>query len=288
MTSDIVETARAKINLALHVTGQRPDGYHLIESLVTFAESGDRLIFHDADDWRFTLSGPFASDLSRENLVLLARDCLRETASRLGHATPPVAIHLEKILPVASGLGGGSADAAACLRGLSRIWNLPGTTQDLADIAISLGADVPMCLSSRPLVASGIGDRIVPLETLPSLAVVLVNPGTAIATPDVFVRLPNKNNPSMTVPKARTTDELVMELQVLRNDLQAPAQSIAPIIADVMDAISGSGALLTRMSGSGATCFGLYSDAQKANQAAETLRTAHPSWYVCASITGPG
>lgn len=288
MTSDIVETARAKINLALHVTGQRPDGYHLIESLVTFAETGDRLTFHDADDWRFTLSGPFASDLSRENLVLLARDSLREAALRLGHATPPVAIHLEKNLPVASGLGGGSADAAACLRGLSRIWNLPGTTQDLADIAISLGADVPMCLSSRPLVAAGIGDRIVPLETLPPLAIVLVNPGTAIATPVVFGGLPNKNNPAMTVPKARTTGELVMELQVLRNDLQAPAQSIAPIIADVIDAISGSGALLARMSGSGATCFGLYSDDQKANQAAETLRTAHPSWYVCASTTGPG
>lgn len=286
--ADIVETARAKINLALHVTGQRDDGYHLIESLVTFAETSDRLTFGPDEDWRFTLSGPFSGDLSPDNLVLRARDSLREAASSSGYATPPVSIHLEKNLPVAAGLGGGSADAAACLRGLSRLWKLSGSSPDLNGIALGLGADVPMCLISRPLVACGIGDKIKRLETLPSLAMVLVNPRVAISTPDVFGMLRHKNNSPMAVPQTRTTTALVRELHALRNDLQAPAETTAPAITDVVEAILNSGALLARMSGSGATCFGLYPDMGKAAMAADSLRAAHPAWYVCASTTNAG
>lgn len=278
--AQIIETARAKINLALHVTGRRGDGYHLIESLVTFADLADHLTFDPDSDWRFTQSGPFAADLAEDDLVLRARDALRAAASSRAYATPPVAIHLEKNIPVAAGLGGGSADAAACLRGLSRLWTLPEQSLPMEGIALELGADVPMCLISRPLVASGIGEDITRLPTLPALAVVLVNPRVAISTPEVFGKLQNRENPSMVVPRAIAADALAGELRHLRNDLQAPAESIAPVIAEVIDAIAKTGAQLARMSGSGATCFGLYTDTETATKAAESLRAAHPTWYV--------
>ncbi len=286
--AEIVETARAKINLALHVTGQRDDGYHLIESLAVFADTGDRLTFRPASEACFTLSGPFAGNLSADNLALRARDALQQAARSSGHATPPVAIHLEKNLPVAAGLGGGSADAAACLRGLSRLWDLPRPLPDLDGIALKLGADVPMCMVSRPLVASGIGEKITRLNAFPPLALVLVNPGIAVSTPEVFGRLANKQNPSMRAPRVGTAAALAEALGSLRNDLQAPAESIAPLIADVRKAISATGALLTRMSGSGASCFGLYPDMEKAKEAADSLRATHSTWYVCATMTGPG
>lgn len=286
--AQIIETARAKINLALHVTGRRDDGYHLIESLVTFADLADHLTFDPDGDWRFTQSGPFATDLAEDDLVLRASDKLRAAASSRGYATPPVAIHLEKNIPVAAGLGGGSADAAACLRGLWRLWNLPDQSLPLEHIALELGADVPMCLISRPLVASGIGEKITRLNALPSLAAVLVNPRVAISTPAVFGKLQNRDNPSMAVPRAVAADALAKELRHLRNDLQAPAESIAPVIADVIHAIARTGAQLARMSGSGATCFGLYPDAATAGKAAESLRTAHPTWYVKLCRTDAG
>ncbi|MCR9138795.1 MAG: 4-(cytidine 5'-diphospho)-2-C-methyl-D-erythritol kinase [Alphaproteobacteria bacterium] len=281
----ILETARAKINLALHVTGQREDGYHLIESLVTFADLGDQLSFSPDQDWRFSQSGPFAGDLTADNLVLRARDKLRDAAMSMGIEIPPVAIHLEKNLPVAAGLGGGSADAAACLRGLLRFWNLSETSLPFADLALELGADVPMCLMSQPLVASGIGEKVTRLTTLPALSMVLVNPRVAISTPEVFGQLQRKDNPSMTVPQARSTDALARELQQLRNDLQAPAASIAPVVTDVIGTLSKTGALLTRMSGSGATCFGVYPDRNAASSAAGSLRALHPAWYVEACTT---
>lgn len=278
--AQITETARAKINLALHVTGRRDDGYHLIESLVTFADLEDHLTFDADSAWRFTQSGPFAAELTDDDLVLRARDHLRAAASSRGYATPPVAIHLEKNIPVAAGLGGGSADAAACLRGLSRLWTLPEQSMPMESIALELGADVPMCLISRPLVASGIGEIITRLDTLPSLAMVLVNPRVAVSTPQVFGKLQNRDNPPMAVPRAVAADALAQDLRRLRNDLQAPAESIVPVIADVIDALSKTGAQLARMSGSGATCFGLYPDAETAGKAAQSLRIAHPTWYV--------
>lgn len=286
--ADILETAHAKINLALHVTGQREDGYHLLESLVTFTDLGDQLTFTPDQDWHFSQSGPFAGDLTADNLVLRARDKLRDAAASLGIKTSPVAIHLEKNLPVAAGLGGGSADAAACLRGLSRFWDLSGTSLSLAGMALELGADVPMCLISRPLVASGIGEKMKRVTTLPALSLLLVNPGVAISTPEVFNQLQRKDNPSMTVPKACTAGELTLELQLLRNDLQAPAEFIAPVVADVVDALSITGALLTRMSGSGATCFGIYPDWNAASRAADSLRASHAAWYIKACTTEAG
>jgi 4-diphosphocytidyl-2-C-methyl-D-erythritol kinase len=288
--ADIVETAWAKINLALHVTGQRTDGYHLLESLVTFAEVGDRLSFQHSIDDRFTISGPFAGDLTPtfDNMVLRARDALRDAAIASGFEAPPVAIHLEKHLPVASGIGGGSADAAACMRGLLRCWNVPAAELDLDAIAAGLGADVSMCLVSRPLFAAGIGEKTKRIEAMPAMEIVLVNPRVAISTPEVFGRLQNKNNPAMAIPRAGVTEDLAMALGELRNDLEAPATALAPIIAKATDALSHTDALLVRMSGSGATIFGLFGNVQRAESAAKSIRAAYPAWYVCASTTLPG
>ncbi len=283
---DIVEFAPAKINLALHVIGQRADGYHLIDSIVAFAQAGDRLIVSAASTDTFSIEGPFAGALAAEsdNLVLRARDAMRATVS----TTDPVSILLEKNLPVAAGIGGGSADAAACLRALRRLWSLPLSDRELSAIAIGLGADVPMCLRSRPLVAMGIGDIIEPVSAMPAMPAVLVNPNLALSTPEVFRHLAHKNNTGIPRPAADTADGWITALQTLRNDLQAPAEALQPAISDCCSILSDSGALLARMSGSGATCFGLYADGQKAAEAAESIRMAHPAWYVCATATLPG
>ncbi len=190
----IVETAPAKINLALHVTGRRDDGYHLLDSLVTFAEDGDELSFEASDSDSFRITGRFGAGLSTDdNLVLKARDLLRAALHDHGQPYGPVSILLDKSLPIASGIGGGSADAAATLRGLLRLWKatLPGET--LQQIALTLGADVPMCLASTPLRARGIGDA---LETvsMPAVPMVLVNPLTPVSTPEIFRRLARRDN----------------------------------------------------------------------------------------------
>jgi len=285
--ADIVETAWAKINLALHVVGRRADGFHRIESIVTFAETGDRLYFDAARTDRFTLSGPFADGLScgADNLVARARDALRAAAT---DGAPPVAIHLEKNLPIAAGVGGGSADAAACLRGLMRLWNRPAGDDTVAELAARLGADVPMCLISRPLFAEGIGERTRRIDTMPAMAIVLVNPGVAVSTPQVFATLRNKHNPPVASDHRGGVNDWVRAIKALRNDLQAPAETLAPSIAAAGDALADTDALLVRMSGSGATCFGLYGSSQEARRAADAIRAAHPAWYVCATTTRPG
>jgi 4-diphosphocytidyl-2-C-methyl-D-erythritol kinase len=195
----VVEAAPAKLNLALHVTGLREDGYHELESLVTFCRDAcDRIRVENADSDRFSLSGSMAAKIEGgDNLALRARDWLRE--KRLSDASP-VAVHLEKTLPVSSGIGGGSADAAATLRGLCRLWSIEIDTLSMDQLAFDLGADVPMCLKSRPALASGIGERLTRVPAMPEFAVVLVNPGLPVSTPAVFRVLPNKQNP--TLPRA--------------------------------------------------------------------------------------
>ncbi len=283
---EIVETARAKINLALHVTGRRPDGYHLLESIVTFTETGDRLTVSRAASDTFSMTGPFAAGLpdGADNLVLRARDALRAATSVADH----VAIHLDKRLPVASGIGGGSADAAACLRALSRLWDRPVDKRRLADIGIRLGADVPMCLESRPLLARGIGEDLTRIRDMPPLPLVLVNPLVEISTPAVFDRLHNRENPPIRLPEAETFDGWVDGLRSLRNDLQAPAETILPVIADIQRVLRDNGALLARMSGSGATCFGIYADETAARAAAGRILSDQPSWYVVATSSLSG
>ena len=287
----IAVDARAKINLALHVTGRRGDGYHLLDTLVTFATFGDRLTFAEADADRFTLSGRFADAVprgdepDRGNLVLKARNLLREYAKAEGLSPTPVHIHLEKQLPPASGIGGGSADAAATLRGLARLWRLPGEMP--ASLALSLGADVPMCLAGKPLFARGIGDAITPAIGFPRLFLVLVNPLHQVSTPEVFRALEHRDNPPILSDAAmpQQAEDWLDLIKSARNDLQFPASRIAPVIFAVTDALAATGAELVRMSGSGATCFGLYPDLASAEIAARNLAAAYPDWFVVATTT---
>lgn len=289
----LAEAAPAKINLALHVVGRRADGYHLLDMLVTFTRFGDRVGVAPAEADRFRLSGRFAPQLrdapATSNLVLAARDLLRAALQHRGKAAPPVHLHLEKNLPVASGIGGGSADAAATLRALLRHWGASFTAADLADLALQLGADVPMCLSSRPLVARGIGEQLTMLDALPSFPIVLVNPLVGVSTPDIFRRLATKENPRLAPPAALTDAAAwLAAMQSMRNDLEEPARAICPEIDAVRTELIRTGARLIRMSGSGATCFGLYDTADAAHRAAAVLESARPDWFVVATESYDG
>jgi 4-diphosphocytidyl-2-C-methyl-D-erythritol kinase len=263
--------APAKINLTLHVTGQRDDGYHLLDSLVVFADVGDRLRMTAADDLTLTVTGPRVGELpdSDDNLVL--------RAARIMGARGGAAITLEKRLPVASGIGGGSSDAAAALRGLSQLWGL-GLPGDLS----ALGADVTVCLHGRPCRMTGIGDRLTDVA-LPPLWAVLVNPGVALSTPAVFAALDRRDNPGMPDPLPEWPDAAALTgwLAEQRNDLEAPACALAPEIRAVLAALSATdGCALARMSGSGATCFGLYPAQQVAIVAGRAIARANPGYWV--------
>ena len=293
----VTEFAPAKINLALHAVGQRADGYHLLDSIVTFtadaddatagAPAGDRLGFTLSKKDAFSISGRFGEGLSpdpdaaQQNLVLKARDILRIALDAKGIAAPPVAIHLQKNLPIASGIGGGSADAAATLRGLLRLWDAQISEPELSALALSLGADVPMCLKSRPLAARGIGEDITMLDTMPSFAIVLGNPLRGVSTPDIFRRLTEKNNPAIPA----LTGDWQADLSALRNDLEPPARSLVSEIGELSELIAAEGAWLARMSGSGATYFGLFETSAKAVNAANSLQSKRPDWYFTAART---
>ncbi|NUS71243.1 MAG: 4-(cytidine 5'-diphospho)-2-C-methyl-D-erythritol kinase [Ensifer adhaerens] len=288
----LTRAAPAKINLALHVVGQRADGHHLLESLVTFADRGDRIGLSLADADRFTVSGAFAAALPMDagaggNLVLKARDLLRDELRALNpDAAGPVHLHLEKNLPLASGIGGGSADAAAALLGLLDLWGATIEPSRLGAIALRLGADVPMCLAGRPLLAKGIGEDITPVADFPALPIVLVNPLVAVSTPIVFRTLANKTNTPLVAPdSAGTAAEWISAIATMRNDLQPPAEGLEPVIGKVCQALTEAGSALTRMSGSGATCFGLFDSDARAAATARTLSEAYPGWYVLACKT---
>jgi 4-diphosphocytidyl-2-C-methyl-D-erythritol kinase len=278
----IHENAAAKINLALHVTGQRADGYHLLDTLVTFADTGDALTFETSSADAFTVSGRFGAALPTDagpktgNLVLRARDALREIAG----IDAPVHIHIEKKLPVASGIGGGSADAAATLRGLIRLWNLDIPEIALAKLALKLGADVPMCLESRPLVARGIGEDITILQHFPSLHLLLVNPLVEVSTPVIFKSLASKTNPPLTLPTdGAPLEDWLATLVDARNDLQPPAEVIENRIVETLALLSATNPVFVRMSGSGATCFGVYPNVEAASLARAALEAVKPEWY---------
>ncbi len=264
--------ARAKINLALHVTGRRADGYHLLDSLVAFADVGDLITVVPAETLSLTLAGPYAATLSNtDNLVL--------NAARALHPSLGAHITLEKNLPVASGIGGGSADAAATLLTLSQLWSLPLPPPETI---LQLGADLPICLHGRSLRMQGIGEQIIPTN-LPPIYAVLVNPGLALATNDVFNALTQSQNPPMT-PLA-TSDPLIPWLAAQRNDLQPAAIGLEPQIAVTLAALhSHPHCRLARMSGSGATCFALFPTADHAKTAAQTLKITHPHWWIQATI----
>jgi 4-diphosphocytidyl-2-C-methyl-D-erythritol kinase len=284
--------APAKLNLGLRVLGRRGDGYHLLQSLVTFLDLADGIEIAPSLTWRLRLAGAFAHGLGNdENLVLRAARLVtaEATADVAGCAALAADIALEKNIPVAAGLGGGSADAAAVLRGLNEAWRLDLPEERLLQLAASLGADVSMCLTGKPAMVGGIGEQIEPVP-LPSLSLVIGNPGIALATRDVFARLQPPYAAALAPPVALRDAAAVAEFaRALGNSLSEPAIALCPTLAAVLTDIAAlDGCLLAQMSGSGATCFGLFAEDVAAKQAAATLQAARPAWFVraCHSLAG--
>jgi 4-diphosphocytidyl-2-C-methyl-D-erythritol kinase len=280
------EKAPAKVNLTLRVLGRRADGYHDIESLVAFAGVGDVLTFTPAAALTLAVSGPTAPAAGEvaDNLVLKAARVLAGQVGGLALGR----FALSKRLPVAAGLGGGSADAAAALRLLARANQIALDDPRLMQAARATGADVPVCLDPRARLMRGIGDVLSAPLDLPSLPALLVNPGVAVATREVFAAL-NLAPVVRTGPAAAPagTAALLAEIAAGRNDLEAPAIELAPAIAEVLAVLRKlPGCRLARMSGSGATCFGLFESSAAARTAARTLRAGYPSWWVRATVLG--
>ena len=273
------EFAPAKVNLHLHVVGRRADGYHLLDSLVVFAGVGDWVSVERADDLTLSVTGPFAAELGEEadNLVLRAARSLAFQAE----IKPSGRIVLEKNLPVASGVGGGSADAAATLRLLSRVWAIDLDADTLDAIARDLGADVPVCLLCQPSIIFDTGVKVVPAPLLPALGLVLINPGVAVSTPAVFRARTGPFSAAAPLPATGWTDvdDLVGTLAAAGNDLEPPALALTPSVASVLAALADMpGCRLARMSGSGATCFGIFATPEAARDAVSQL--SRPGWWV--------
>jgi 4-diphosphocytidyl-2-C-methyl-D-erythritol kinase len=289
----LIEDARAKVNLTLRVVGRRVDGFHELESVVAFADCADRLSFVPGSELRLDTTGPLAQACgdAADNLVFKAAQLLgdRVPELKLGEFT------LDKVLPVAAGIGGGSADAAAALRLLARVNNLVIDDISLMDVARLTGADVPVCLSSRACVMTGVGETLLPLA-LPKMPCVLVNPRVPVATKDVFRALGLRNGELLVGasdvmrapawPEAGgSLEDWVEALAAGSNDLEAPALRIQPVIGEVLAALSATnGAWLARMSGSGATCFAIYENTAEAQRAAQKIGLDHPAWWVHAGI----
>ena len=274
------ERAPAKVNLGLRVTGKRDDGYHLLDSLVVFANIGDVMALRpsDAKESRLCVRGPFASALSDEladNLVLQATEAFRSA-----FGGPTIDIILWKHLPVAAGIGGGSADAAAVLRLLQRGKNIYKPA--LMDLALSLGADMPMCLANAPARIGGIGEELAFLDGIPSVHAVLCNPGVPCSTPAVFRARAGGFSARAELPDGPLDSVALSTItKMFGNDLTAPAIQCAPKIGDCLHALAHTDDVLTHaMSGSGATCFALFETKLAARKAAKTLANAHPDWWV--------
>ncbi|MGH6905191.1 MAG: 4-(cytidine 5'-diphospho)-2-C-methyl-D-erythritol kinase [Geminicoccaceae bacterium] len=278
------EQAPAKVNLCLRITGRRPDGYHELDSCVVFTEWADRLTIVPDDRLTLELTGPFAPALAAQsdNLVIRAARRLAAHAGRI----PGGRLILDKRIPVTAGLGGGSADAAATLRGLDRVWDLGLASSELLALALELGADVPVCLVGRSARMRGIGERLEPIE-LPVLDLVLANPRRAVPTARAFAGLgPIGAVQRSEAPPPRSRSDLLDWLRGCPNDLEAPARRLEPLIDRVLEALGREpGCRLARMTGSGATCFGVFDDRQTAARAAAALRRARPEWWVAATAT---
>ncbi len=269
--------APAKINLTLHVTGKRADGYHLLDSLVMFADVGDTIRVSPAAKTTLSVSGPLARGVPVDERNIMIRAA---ALARVG-----AAMRLTKVLPHAAGIGGGSSDAAATLRALSDLSGRP-----IPGNAHTLGADLPVCLLGQTARMRGVGEKVEVLPGMPTLHAVLVNPNLPVLTAEVFKRLKRSDNAPMPqeVPQGQTAAELIDWLRGMRNDLEAPAIEAEPVIEQVFSALTVTpGCMLTRMSGSGGTCFGLYSDAETAASAAGRLSEQNPGWWVVAVRLNP-
>ena len=277
------EHARAKLNLFLHVGSRGTDGYHALESLVVFAAFGDHLQLTPSDSFALARSGPYAAELpDRPDEDLTAR-AVAGLAEIFGRA-PAFTITLEKNIPVAAGLGGGSADAAAAIRLVCREWGVDAHDPRVLALAAGLGADVPMCLHSRPAWIAGVGERVTPVSNFAQLDLLLVNPGVPLSTAQVFGAY------ALVVPAAgrdrqsgdfATSASVLTFLETQRNDLTGPAQGLCPVISDVLDSLEKwPGCQLARMSGSGPTCFAIFDNEDACNGAARELGARHPDWWV--------
>ncbi|MCE2491521.1 MAG: 4-(cytidine 5'-diphospho)-2-C-methyl-D-erythritol kinase [Alphaproteobacteria bacterium] len=283
--------APAKVNLYLHVLNRRPDGYHDIDSLIVFADVFDEIEVSRANRLGLKLVGPFARQLEAvdrgANIVILAARALAESSGE----NEGVSLTLRKNLPVAAGLGGGSSDGAATLRALCKLWDLDVSESELQTIARRLGADVPACLVRSPVYVGGVGEIVSPAPALPDAWLLLVNPGVPLATAEVFRR----HDPAWSVEarfQESPADAAAMTEVLSRrsNDLEDTAVRLAPQIAEVIGTLHAlDGCLLSRMSGSGATCFGLFADGGAAKSAETEVAEAHPAWWVKAGrMLGPG
>jgi 4-diphosphocytidyl-2-C-methyl-D-erythritol kinase len=280
----LTERAPAKINLTLHITGRRADGFHTVESLVAFSRAGDTVSLAPGKALTLSVEGPSAAASGRveDNLILCAA---RHFAERVP-AADLGAFHLVKRLPVAAGMGGGSSDAAAALRLLARANALSFDDPTLMEAAKATGADVPVCLSRGARVMRGIGDELGPLLTLAPLVALLVNPGVALGTRQVFARLniapgaPAGFGAHPVIGPKLEADALIAALRRGRNDMEAAACLLAPVVGDVLAILSAApGCRLARMSGSGATCFALFRDCRSAARARKSILRAHPAWW---------
>ncbi len=283
--------APAKVNLYLHVTGRRVDGYHLLDSLVAFADIGDRITAEPSAALSLAVAGPEAGNLCAvggDNLVLRAARLLADHA---GIATG-AALHLEKNLPVAAGIGGGSSDAAATLRALCALWRVSLGEPDLLKLGARLGADVPACLCGRAVWVEGIGEIVEPAAALPPAGILLANPRQPLPTAAVFAaRCGPFGAPGRFAPMPAGAVGLGQILALRRNDLTDAAIALVPETADVLAGLAGlPGALIARMSGSGATCFALFADRAAAERARATVAVAQPRWWCAAGgfVAGEG
>ena len=278
----VSERASAKINLFLHVGERRADGFHPLQSLAVFTELGDVLSIEAAPELSLTVEGPFAPGLAGEgdNLVLRAARALRNEKA----GGPGGKLTLTKNLPVASGIGGGSADAAAALRGLNQLWSAGKDASALCEIAAALGSDIPVCVNSAASFMEGRGEILRAPQSMPRIPMLLVNPGVAVPTKSVFAALARRSGTDMAVEGLafQYPGELLAFLEQTANDLEMPALAIQPMIAEVLATLRAlPGVLFARMSGSGATCFAIFSSDESCAQAAEMLRARQPrSWIM--------
>ncbi|MDP3748589.1 MAG: 4-(cytidine 5'-diphospho)-2-C-methyl-D-erythritol kinase [Phenylobacterium sp.] len=278
--------APAKINLFLHVGAPGADGYHPLCSLMVFADIGDRVSVHEADALALRLNGPFAAGLPSQDADNLVLRATRALMARARGPQPPLALSLDKRLPVAAGLGGGSSDAGAALRLVREALGLTLDDGELEAIAAELGADGAACLWGRPVLAQGRGERLSPAPGLPALEAVLVNPGVSVSTPEIYRAFDAAGSFADIAPPAmpdafESVEELAGWLRATTNDLQAPAVALAPEIGDVLETLADEPeALLARMSGSGATCFALCGSDIQAETLAERLEAMRPAWWI--------
>ncbi len=276
--------APAKVNLALHIIGRRTDGYHLLESLVVFPDIVDHLTFENAPDFSLVLDGPYIDGLinlnQQDHIIKIALDKFSQTQQITNQG---VRIHLTKNLPISSGIGGGSSDAATTLLALNQLWQCHLQQEALEKIAIMIGADVPVCLTKKPTIISGIGEKLSNLSSFPSGAIVLVNSNKLLSTPKVFANLKNSQNAALPEISDNFSDfsTLMNWLSKTRNDLESSAIELEPEIQTIkLELLNQKHCEIARMSGSGATYFGLFQNYEDAQQACQNLQKKYPNWWI--------